>query len=60
MTTDYEATMLSQMAEETRSVANDMREPGQRLYMLQIAARYDALARRVASQRPKADEAPTQ
>jgi hypothetical protein len=41
MTTTYEATMLSRMAEEARSVANDMREPGQRLYMLQIAARYD-------------------
>lgn len=59
MTTSYEATMLSRMAEEARSVANDMRDPGQRLYMLQIAARYDALAKRIELERPGADEAPT-
>jgi hypothetical protein len=59
MITSYEATMLSRMAEEARSVANDMRDRGQKLYMLQIAARYAALAKRVESERPGADEAPT-
>ena len=35
----HEAAILSRMAEDARSVANDMRDVGQRLYMLQIAAR---------------------
>lgn len=55
----HEAAILSRMAEDARSVANDMRDVGQRLYMLQIAARYDALAKRAESERPNPDEAPT-
>jgi len=59
VTASHEATLLSQMAEEARTVANDLSDPGQRLYMLQIAARYDALAKRVEAAHPHPDEAPT-
>jgi hypothetical protein len=51
MTTSFEATMLSRMAEEARSIASDMRRPGQKLYLLQIAARYDALAKLAEAER---------
>ncbi len=41
----YEAAILSQLAKDARLIADGMREPGQKLYMLQIAARYDVLAK---------------
>jgi hypothetical protein len=57
MTPTDEAAILSQMAEDARLVADRMRQPGQKLYMLQIAARYEVLAKHAAADRT--DETPT-
>ena len=54
----YEAAILSQMAEDARLIADGIREPGRKLYMFQIAARYDVLAKNAAAGRT--DETPTE
>jgi hypothetical protein len=59
VTASHEATLPSQMAEEARTVPNDLSDPGQGLYMLQIATRYDARAKQVEAAHPRPDEAPT-